>query len=321
MHKIAFMAKNAVYDPRLQFNITSDQEIKQAALMFEKVFLKERPSVPSTKDLIRYKPPKAFSDRIRQTEACFEYLTEQGVIARFEIPYAAEVNTVTPIEWHLLRRSVAYSVKGHNVFMQSEQSKDAHEREQGLQRAIKMMDKGTDAVTRYCAIRLAKDHAREFYPILRSAGSFDTAGAKTKVVRLLLNHIPQPDPDTPWEAIIDFRRDESTRLKYLALMNFINELANSSLTINELNEKLDYLYLDYKRSFERHRLKTTTGMLEILTAATIGFFTSNVPAALNLASNIVKVSTTVLNLYQEEQKLPGKEIAYIYHANKTFHAH
>jgi hypothetical protein len=312
------MAKNAVYDAINNFNITADLKVKQAALLFDKVFVKKPISAPSALDFSKYGSPKAFSDMIRQNDACFEYLIEQKVLAPFETPDNVDIKSLTPIERQLLGRAIVWITKNSDVLMKTVQSKDQREQEQGLLSARGIMNKGIDAVTRFYAIRLAKDHAQEFYPILRSTESFDQEGTKTEVVRLLLNYIPQPTADTPWEAIIDFRRDESTRLKYLALMNWINELSSSSLTINELNEKMEYLYLDYKRSFERHRLKATTGVLEIITGAAIGFFTSNVPAALNLASNIVKVGSTVLSLHQEEEKLPGKEIAYIYHANKTF---
>jgi len=138
------------------------------------------------------------------------------------------------------------------------------------------------------------------------------------VIRLVVDSLPQPGVDTPWEAIVDFRSDETTRLQYLALINWINEMAKSLLTANEINEKLEYLLMEYKRSIERHRLKWKTGMLEILTAAAAGFFTGNIPASINLLSNFVKVGSTALNLQEEEGKLPGKEIAYIYHANQNF---
>ena len=95
-------------------------------------------------------------------------------------------------------------------------------------------------------------------------------------------------------------------------------MARSSLTLNEIDEKLEYLYLEYKRSVERHRLKWTPAMLEIIAATGVGFFTGNLPVALNLASNIVKMGSTVLNLRKEEGTLPGREIAYIYHANNVF---
>ena len=312
------MAKNAVYEPYHNFNFNLNQHIKQAALLFDKVFVTKRQIAPSANDFIQYRPPEAFLDLIRQNEAIYEYLIEQGVIAPFKVRLSSDIESFTCIEQQLLFHSVSCITQGHKELSKIKNAKDQSERDRGLKRFHDMMNMGTDSLSRYCSACLAKIHAEEFYPILRSTESFDREGAKTKVVRLLLNHIPLPTKNTPWEAIIDFRKDESTRLKYLALMNWINELANSPLTANELNEKLEYLYLDYKRSFERHRLKATTGVLEIFTAATIGFFTSNVPAALNLASNIVRVGTTVLNLQEEEGKLPGKEIAYIYHANKTF---
>jgi hypothetical protein len=312
------MAKHAVYEPLDNSNVAADQQIKQAALLFDKVFVKKGHIAPSSKNFIKYRSSKELTDLFRENHASYDFLVAQGVIVPFEIPHNFDIESLTRAEMQLFRHSISCNFKGANLFVKMEQAKDQRERTNGLENFCDMMDRGTDALTRYCAIRLAKTNLQEFYPILRSTKSFGRRGSKTEAVRLLLNHIPQPTADTPWEAIVDFRQDESTRLKYLALMNWINELTSSSLTVNELNEKLEYLYLDYKRSVERHRLKATTGILEIITGAAIGFFTSNVPAALNLASNIVKVGTTVLHLHEEEGRLPGKEIAYIYHANKRF---
>ena len=316
--KVICMAKNAVYASFDSLYDTADQELKRAALMFQKVFVPKLSSIPPEKDFIKYTAPKEFTDLIKENDALNEYLIEQGVIAPYEIPYFPDIGSLTELERQWLRYSIYCTTKAYSIFRMTGLPKGPREQERGWVISQDMVERSNDAMTRYHALGLAKNSSEEFYPILRSTESFHKVGSKTQVVRLLLNHIPQPTPDTPWEAIIDFRRDESTRLKYLALMNWINELSSSSLTVNELNEKLEYLYLDYKRSFERHRLKATTGILEIIAGAAIGFFTSNVPAALNLASNILKVSSTALSLHQEEEKLPGKEIAYIYHANKTF---
>jgi len=78
------------------------------------------------------------------------------------------------------------------------------------------------------------------------------------------------------------------------------------------------LLLDYKHSIRRHRLKWKTGVLEIIAAATAGFFSGNLPAAINVATNFIKIGSATLNLREEEGRLPGKEIAYIYHARQVF---
>lgn len=91
-------------------------------------------------------------------------------------------------------------------------------------------------------------------------------------------------------------------------INWVNDMTHSNLSVNEISEKLVYLSLQYKRGIERHKLKLKISAFEILAATGVG----------NPASNIVKMVSTILNLCEEEGKLPGREIAYIYHANPTF---
>lgn len=175
-----------------------------------------------------------------------------------------------------------------------------------------------DIVSRLKALILSLHLNENFFPLLYTSKGFVECDKKAEVVQFVLKNIPEPDENTPWEQIIDFRSDEDTRLKYLALINWVNEIAKSNYTIGEIKDKYEYLYLDYKRSYKRHKMKSGLGTLEILTAASIGFLSSDIPTALTAASHLFKVGTSTLNLLKEEGNIPGKEIAYIYKAKKTF---
>jgi hypothetical protein len=161
---------------------------------------------------------------------------------------------------------------------------------------------------------LARQEHGEFYPILRSIETLDGVGTKTTVLRLVIEHLPQPGPDTSWEAIIDFRNDAETRRQYLALTHWINEMTHSSWTANEIEEEFEHLFAEYKKSLDRHRLKWKTSPLEILVA--VG--ASLLPTGWNLLSNLVKLGSATVSLMEEEAKLPGKEIAYIYRVQQAF---
>jgi hypothetical protein len=65
-------------------------------------------------------------------------------------------------------------------------------------------------------------------------------------------------------------------------------------------------------------LKSRLGVVEILAGVGIGLLTSDFLSAFNLVSNFVKIGLNALNLRKEEGLLPGKDIAYLYHANNTF---
>jgi hypothetical protein len=312
------MAKNAVYRINAFVSIPDDIILKRMALGFDTIFL-EAPLKGYTKEvLFRHMSHGDIIEGYRQYRALLVFLFEHKVISGVEPSDVYENQKLSEVEQDLLDRMISGMTQSYMVREKIEETRNVAEFDTLCASADGLLDSAGDSLTRFRAISLAKLVPGEFYPILRTDRSFSGQGTKTTVVRLVVDRLPQPDVDTPWEAIVDFRSDEATRLQYLALINWINEMAKSSLTANEINEKLEYLLMEYKRSIERHRLKWKTGILEIVAAATAGFFTGNLPAAINLLSNIVKVGSTALNLQEEEGKLPGKEIAYIYHANQNF---
>ena len=312
------MAKNAVYSVHNLSNLSTDPLIKRIALGFDTIYIERPMTMYTEKELSDPDFPITLAEVVRQDKVLYDYLFDQKVISFVELPFITDINKLDDVEKGLLNRSFSYIKQSSVSKKQLEQAKSIKESNEVFFKANHLLDEASDSLTRYKAIGLSKHRQGEFYPILRSGKSFTGEGTKTAVVRLIVNSLPQPGPDTPWESIIDFRRDETTRLQYLALLNWINEMATSSLTVNEISEKLEYLYLDYKRSIERHRLKWKTGILEVVAAAGVSFFTGNLPAAVNMASNLLKVGTAVLNLREEEGKLPSKEIAYIYHTNQAF---
>src|SRR5260221_12380978 len=181
----------------------------------------------------------------------------------------------------------------------------------------KVFAESTGISARIDALMLSARYNIECFPIIFSTNSIRQQEKKENVFQFLLNEIPEPDDSTPWEQIIDFRSDEDTRLKYLALINWVNEVAKTNLSVNEIKDKYEYLYLDYKTGYERHKIKSTLSTLEIIAVAGTAFFTNNVPIALTLVSNFLKIGMSTMNLLKEEGNLPGKEIAYIYHTNKS----
>lgn len=311
------MAKNAVYTMRNDYNLPSDLLIKQVALLFDKVYIRKLSSHYTEEEFNKHKDSNMLCNRVYRYHVLYEYLMDKKVIVPFDDPFQDE-KMFAGIDQEVFREISDNIRQTSEIDEKFEEADTIAERDDLVAAFQVAMNKRTDIMTRYKAVYLSKMHQEEFYPMLTTTASFQQAGTKTAVVQLILNNMPQPDPATPWEAIIDFRSDESTRIKYLALMNWINDISSTSLTVNEIHEKVEYLYLDYKRSFERHKLKTSVGLLEVLAAAGVGFLTSHIPTALNLVSNVLKIGSTVLNLHQEEGNLPGKEIAYIYHANRAF---
>jgi hypothetical protein len=102
-------------------------------------------------------------------------------------------------------------------------------------------------------------------------------------------------------------------------MNWINKAANSNLKLSELKDEYDFLYSEYIQQFKLHKMKSTNSRLEIIFSSTINFL-ANVASG-NYTSSIkdlFQFNIKTATLLQEESKIPGKEIAYIFHTKDKF---
>ncbi|MNE25352.1 hypothetical protein D3C80_1186790 [compost metagenome] len=105
----------------------------------------------------------------------------------------------------------------------------------------------------------------------------------------------------------------------MALINWINRTSNSNSKISEIKEEYDYLYSEYIKQFNLHKMKYNNSKLEVIVNATVNFVT-NVATGNYISSikDLFQFNIKNASLLQEESKLTGKEIAYIFHAKETF---
>jgi hypothetical protein len=256
--------------------------IKKASLIFDKLYLSDAPS------------RLLFNDFIKKKE--IEYLVKQNILIPFN-------------DNEIRKKTIPNERTGNLVSLFSDKLSKTDE--YNIPEII-------DIATRIQAEILTLYFNEDFFPILYSSEGFINGDKKVDVFKFVLENIPEPEENTSWEQIIDFRNDEETRLKYLALINWINEISKSSYSVGEIKDKYEYLYLDYKKNYERHRMKSKMGIMEILTAAGIALLSSNIPTALTAASHLFKFGKSTLELFTEEGKIPGKEIAYIYKTKQEF---
>ena len=210
------MAKNGVYHLPPGLLLGLDSNIKQSALMFDRIYI-----------------PKWESWRIPEDNKLYEYLVEKNVIA----PFAIEKTEYAEFGLLFIKEMSGLDENSFDEFLKTPIAMPASSevRHQDLSQMQVDVNEVTDQLTRANATFLRKKSGQEFYPVLRTLNSF-RQGRKEQVVQLLLNEMPEVTIDTPWEAILDLRRDELLREKYLSLVNWINEISYSSLSLNELQE-------------------------------------------------------------------------------------
>jgi hypothetical protein len=306
------MSKHALYYMS-PYIMAEPLPFKKLSLLFEKIYIKDKILSP---EALKYNKDEYFESHGEFWQKVFtnlkevEYLKEKNILSIYESDYTYGIDESEKRELTEIFENVSPDYK--------RAMKDGFSNISSHSFTDKIFAESTSISARIDALMLANRHAIECFPIVFSTNLDQQVGKKENVFRFLLNDIPEPDDSTSWEQIIDFRSDEDTRLKYLALINWVNEVAKSNLSVSELKDKYEYLYLEYKRSYERHKIKSTFSTLEIIAATGVAFLTSNLPVALNLVSNFFKIGTSTMGLLKEEGNLPGKEIAYIYHANREF---
>jgi hypothetical protein len=138
------------------------------------------------------------------------------------------------------------------------------------------------------------------------------SGGVEEVIKVAINHLPIPDDSTSWEQIIDFRNDPDTGVKFRRFRHWMNEIAKSTMTPIEIEQKLEYLLDEYQQHMEHHRMKTNASTLETILVS-LGDRKFG-----DIAKSLFSVRHRKLALLEGELKSPGREIAFISKAQETF---
>lgn len=171
------------------------------------------------------------------------------------------------------------------------------------------------------AIILNKLSEDEFIPIIR--GNYhnnkeDIYLKKANVLSVIIRHFPKVAHDISTDRLVELKSDEEANIKLHRLKNWTSEITNSKLTEKEINQKVEYLLIEYKKQLELHKLKYDTGIIE--TFVTVGLEVLENIITLNLskaAKVFFDIQKKELTLLEAEEKLIGKEVAYLHHLDKN----
>jgi hypothetical protein len=143
-----------------------------------------------------------------------------------------------------------------------------------------------------------------------SANLFETK--KQSVYNFIIEDIPLPSSENPFERIIEFKQDEASAQSLIALRNWISEISKSSLNVNEIEEKYHYLKNQYERSLELHKMKTDNNLMEtvIIGGAEILENIARLKFS-EAAKKIFKHKNDTIDLMENELKAEGNQLSYI----------
>jgi hypothetical protein len=124
--------------------------------------------------------------------------------------------------------------------------------------------------------------------------------------------MPQPDESTPWEAILEFRRDSENRALLIAFRRWLRQLARQSLPPAEVSGEIEHLMYEYQRHMRVQGMKINTGFWEtvVTTGAKIAEDILKVKWA-DAAQAVFSLKHRRIQLLEAEFNAPGREVAYV----------
>ena len=150
--------------------------------------------------------------------------------------------------------------------------------------------------------------------------SQDNKGIEEKTLSFVLKNLPTIDDSTSWEQVLDFKNDDDVKLSFQRLRNWMIDVSKTNnLTQNEIVEKYEYLYNEYKSFMSRHKVKTTKGIIKtvVFTAAetieNLATFKWS-----KLAKDLFSIIDSKMRLAELQSNAPGKEVGFVYKANEKF---
>jgi len=305
------MSKNIVF-PYVTFNKFVDEPtIKKLALFYDNILIAE--SRFSILDEVSQKELKEEYQELKYEKAVWDFLIENNVVSKYP-SFKDENNTTEDVKE--LQDFLMNTIENHH---ENEEKKNISDEEEKIQ-SLTNFYLSHDILTRIDTLKFRKtDNLSEYFPSLRNFETLKSDSKKVQVIQFILNDIPEPDDSTPWEQIIDYRSDDDVRNKYLALINWVNKVSNSNLKMSEIKDEYDYLYSEYMKQFKLHKMKYGNSKLEIILNSTINFI-KNISTGnyVSSAKDLFQYNIKNANLLQEESKMTGKEIAYIYHTKTKF---
>jgi hypothetical protein len=140
-----------------------------------------------------------------------------------------------------------------------------------------------------------------------------------KVIDMVLHQLPQPDENTPWEAILDWRADADAQVKFRRLKLWMSNVVRGEKSPKDLEDELRYLIDEYRNYMALHNIKANTGVIRTLfvTAADIAGKVASLKWG-EAAKALFVFHERRIALLEAEQKAPGREVAYIVEAQKKF---
>ncbi len=142
---------------------------------------------------------------------------------------------------------------------------------------------------------------------------------KSNVAQIVINKLPLPRNDTPWEQVIDYRNDPENQNNLLGLRQWIRKISKEELSKTEIEDEIEWRINEFQNHLKFHKMKANTETLEIIVKAPLEIIENLVKLKFSkLPEPFFAVKKRQINLMEAELNAPGREMAYIIKTRDTF---
>jgi hypothetical protein len=142
---------------------------------------------------------------------------------------------------------------------------------------------------------------------------------KSNVVQIVINNLPLPNNETPWEQIIDYRNDLETQKYLMSLRRWISNTSKQNLSSIEIEQEIESLINDFQEHMKLHKLKANTETVEVIVNSSADIIGNLLTLKFSKVINpLFAIKKRQLSLLEAESNAPGREMAYIIKTKDTF---
>jgi len=284
--------------------------LKRLALMFDRVCVHHLDMISS--------PPRGMESTTAFLASQARYLIENGIA--FEPPKTSFEGLILDYSGKKDRIKISYPGIPPMI-IKFKYKKKADRMDAILNAFVRSHGHLEDQLTRIYSCELRSEYGMETYPIvkgaLRSAEGFDKQ--KSDILTIVIGALPEPSDSVPWDQILDYRNDPDSRCKFLALRNWMIDMAHANYSPVELTQKLEYLIDQYEQHLKLHRMKTNARSLETILVAGAEFVENLTRLRFSrIAKGLFTIRHQRIALHEAELTVPGREVAYIAKARESF---
>lgn len=151
------------------------------------------------------------------------------------------------------------------------------------------------------------------------SGLVPSSSGDAKALRVVLDQIPFPAGDMPWQDFVQFRKDPENISSLRALRRWVQSLGDSKESVHVLEDELLYLLDQYRTYMRIQGIKCRNGSLAAVVSAlgdaAVRVVTFRFGSAVK---SFLDIRSQSIDLELAELSAPGREVSYVARAQALF---